>query len=187
MAGRGVGPTQLAYAAFYSTYDSGTWPRLWDAVARGVGGDLGGVAELAADYSGLVPYPPFALITCLDSDHAEGYEAWEVSGATVAARSARFGTVLANELLPCAYWPQGTYEPREVVAQGAPPILVIGSTGDAATPYESAVTVAEHLDSGALLTVEIDGHVAIGDSACATERATRYLVELAVPEPGARC
>jgi pimeloyl-ACP methyl ester carboxylesterase len=187
VAGRGVGPTQLAYAAFYSTYDSGTWPRLWDAVARGLGGDLGGVAELAADYSGLVPYPPFALITCLDSDHAEGYEAWEASGATVAARSARFGTVLANELLPCAYWPRGTYEPHEVVAQGAPPILVIGSTGDAATPYESAVTVAEHLDSGALLTVEIDGHVAIGDSACATERATRYLVELAVPEPGARC
>ena len=31
VAGAGVGPTQLAYAAFYATYDAATWPR---AVAR---------------------------------------------------------------------------------------------------------------------------------------------------------
>jgi hypothetical protein len=145
------------------------------------------VAALARDYTGLVAYAPFAIVTCLDGAHAEGYEAWVASAKSVAARSPRFGTTLANELLPCAYWPQGSREPHLVDAEGAPPILVIGSTGDAATPYESAVTVAENLESGALLTVEIDGHVAIGDSPCATERATRYLIDLAVPEPGARC
>lgn len=57
----------------------------------------------------------------------------------------------------------------------------------AATPYESAVDVAHSLTSGALLTVDLEGHVALGDSDCADERATRYLVDLIVPEPGARC
>jgi pimeloyl-ACP methyl ester carboxylesterase len=187
VGGDGVGPTQLAYAALYATYDAGTWPRLWSAVARGLGGDLGGVADLAEDYTGLVPYAPFAIVSCLDGEHATGYTAWQESGEPLVRRSARFGQVLVNELLPCAYWPQGAYEPHELEAAGAPPILVIGSTGDAATPYAAAVEVAGELTSGVLLTVDLDGHVAIGDSACATEVATRYLVDLAPPAPGTRC
>jgi hypothetical protein len=64
---------------------------------------------------------------------------------------------------------------------------VLGSTGDAATPYSQAERVARTLDSGALLTIEIDGHVALGDSDCATAAATRYLVDLTVPAPETRC
>jgi pimeloyl-ACP methyl ester carboxylesterase len=183
----GVGPTQLAYAAFYATYDADTWPVLWRAVAAGLAGDLGGVADLAAGFTGLVPYAPFAVITCLDSTHPIGFDAWQAAAAPVIRRSPRFGEILANELLPCARWPAGTYEPRPVDAEGSPPILVIGSTGDAATPYEAAVDVAGNLAAGVLLTVQIDGHVAIGDSDCATQQVTRYLVDLAVPAPGARC
>jgi hypothetical protein len=77
--------------------------------------------------------------------------------------------------------------PDAVDAGGAPPILVVGSTGDAATPYDTAVDVARQLRSGVLLTVELDGHVAIGDSACADAAVTRYLVDLTPPEVGARC
>ena len=101
--------------------------------------------------------------------------------------SPRFGRALSNELLPCAFWPQGTLEPTAVDAAGAPPILVVGSTGDAATPYDAAVTVADRLESGALLTVELDGHVAIGDSDCADATITGYLVDLTVPAVGTRC
>jgi hypothetical protein len=185
--GNGVGPTQLAYAAFFATYDRTTWPTLWAAVATGLAGDLAGVADLAGAYTRLVPYTPFAIISCLDGTHPRGYEAWQEAAARFAEKSPRFGLVLANELLPCAYWPDASYVPRTVRAAGAPPILVIGSTGDAATPYVSAVEVSRALDSGRLLTVDIDGHVAIGDSACAVDRATRYLIDLAVPERGARC
>ena len=64
---------------------------------------------------------------------------------------------------------------------------MVGSTGDAATPYETAVAVADRLDSGVLLTVELDGHVAIGDSDCADAAITRYLVDLTVPAAGTRC
>jgi predicted alpha/beta hydrolase family esterase len=72
-------------------------------------------------------------------------------------------------------------------SRGGPPILVIGSTGDAATPYEQAVAVARTLDSGRLLTVELEGHVALSSSDCAVEVATRYLVDLRLPPAGTRC
>ena len=63
---------------------------------------------------------------------------------------------------------------------------MIGSTGDAATPYEAGRRRwPRDLDRGALLTVELDGHIALGDSTCATEAATRYLVDL--DHAGAGC
>jgi pimeloyl-ACP methyl ester carboxylesterase len=183
----GIGPTQLAYAALYATYGVEYWSRLWAAVDDGLRGDFDGVADMAGSFTGLVAYAPFALVTCLDTPHAAGPEAWLADATEAAERSPRFGAVLANELLPCAYWPASRFVPHDVAAPGTPPILVLGSTGDAATPYSQAERVARTLDSGALLTIEIDGHVALGDSDCATAAATRYLVDLTVPAPETRC
>lgn len=186
-AAAGVGPTQLTYAAFYATYDGDTWPRLWQAVATGLDGDLTEIGALADSYTRLVAYAPFAIVSCLDGPHPSGFEAWQRAGDAVAEASPRFGRQLANELLPCAFWPAGNRSPAEVHADGAPPILVVASTGDAATPYDDGVRVARALTTGHLLTVDLAGHVAIGDSACATEAVTRYLVDLVVPSDGTRC
>lgn len=183
----GVGPTQLAYAAFSATYGSERWPLLWRALADGLAGDLFEVAEMARWFTGLVTYAPFALISCLDAPHPIGADAWRAAADRAATVSARFGRIAANELLPCAFWPQSTHRPHLVRARGAPPILVIGSTGDAATPFEQAERVADDLQRGALLTVDLAGHVALGDSACATKAATRYLVDLVTPAAGTRC
>jgi pimeloyl-ACP methyl ester carboxylesterase len=183
----GIGPTQLAYAAFSATYGPERWPLLWAALADGLAGDLAGVAEMADWFTALVSYTPFALVTCLDAPHPVGYAAWQDAADRAEATSSRFGRTAANELLPCAFWPPATLRPHRVMAPGAPPILVIGSTGDAATPFEQAERVALDLERGVLLTVELEGHIALGDSACATEAATRYLVDLTTPAAGARC
>lgn len=187
VTGSGVGPTQLAHAVFYATYDVQVWPRLWQAIADGLAGDLGRVAALARSFTGLVDYATFALVTCLDAPHPRTFEAWEADADELARRSPRFGRIVSYELLPCAWWPQSRFVPHPVVAEGTPPILVIGSTGDAATPYDQAVRVADTLAEGVLLTAELDGHVALGDSACVAEVATRYLVDLTAPAPGQRC
>jgi hypothetical protein len=183
----GVGPTQLAYAVFWATYDQDRWPDLWAAIDLGLDGDLSAIRDRAAAFTSLVPYAPFALVSCLDSAHATSYEAWQASAAAKQTESPRFGAVLANELLPCAFWPKATLPELVVTAAGAAPILVVGSTGDAATPYATAVEVARRLESGALLTVDQQGHVATGDSDCADAAITRYLVDLTVPSPADRC
>ncbi|MGH9084752.1 MAG: alpha/beta hydrolase [Acidimicrobiales bacterium] len=186
-ARRGISPTQLAYAVFSATYGRDRWPLLWDALRRGLDGDLGGVAEMADWFTSLVEYAPFAIVTCLDSRHPVGVDAWRTAADRAAAASERFGRIAANELLPCAHWPAGTYEPHPVSAPGVGPTLVIGSTGDVATPFEQAERVAAALAGGVLLTVDQAGHIAIDDSACVDDAVTRYLVDLAVPAPGSRC
>ncbi len=184
---QGVGPTQLAYAAFMSTYGEEHWSDLWDALAAGLEGDLEGVAAMAESFTSLVAYVPFALVTCLDSPHRVGPRAWRTDAARAARVSPRFGAVLSNELLPCAYWPQSRYRPHVVRAEGTPPLLVLGSTGDVATPFDQARRVARNLQQGVLLTIELDGHVALGASDCATAAAIRYLVDLSPPAPGTTC
>jgi pimeloyl-ACP methyl ester carboxylesterase len=183
----GVGPTQLAYAAFFATYGDEHWARLWQAIADGLAGDLRGIASMASDFTDLVPYTPFSLITCLDAPHRVTPGAWRLDALRGTRVSPRFGAILANELLPCAYWPQSSMRPHRVVAEGTPAILLLGSTGDAATPYEQARRVADDLAAGTLLTIRIDGHVALGASDCAAAAATRYLVDLTVPPPGTTC
>lgn len=186
-ASRGVGPTQLTYAAFMATYGDEHWPALWSALHRGLRGDLSGVAALADRFTGLVPYATFALVTCLDSEHSQGVGAWRRDALRAARTSRRFGATLANELLPCAFLPSSGLRPHRVTAAGSPPILVLGSTGDVATPYAQAVKVAGDLDAGVLLTVDVAGHVAIGASDCAEQAIEAYLVDGAVPAPDARC
>ncbi len=72
-------------------------------------------------------------------------------------------------------------------ADGAAPILVIGTTGDPATPYEWSVALAESLDSGSLYTVEGDGHTAYLSIPCVEPVVNAYLIDLELPEDGASC
>ena len=183
----GVGLTPLRYAVFMATYGSEHWPRLWRALHDGLQGDLDGIAEMSTSFTNLVAYAPFAIVTCLDAPHPVGPAQWRRDAAKAAKDSPRFGAALSNELLPCAYLPNSDLDPHSVRAPGTPPILVVGSTGDVATPYTQAVTVADHLQSGVLLTVDIDGHVALGASDCADAAITRYLVDGALPTAGSRC
>jgi len=76
-----------------------------------------------------------------------------------------------------------------VTAPGAPPILVVGSTGDPATPYANAVSVADQLESGVLVTLEGSAHTAYrnGGSACVDAAVDGYLLEGTAPAAGLTC
>lgn len=77
--------------------------------------------------------------------------------------------------------------PAPVHAKGAAPILVVGSTGDPATPYEWARSSAEHLDTGRLLTREGNGRAAHGRAAACTRIVDTYLLAGELPLPGRIC
>jgi pimeloyl-ACP methyl ester carboxylesterase len=72
-------------------------------------------------------------------------------------------------------------------AEGAPPILVIGNTGDPATPYEWSVAMADYLASAELFTVEAEGHTAFLTIPCVDRIVIDYLVDLVMPETGSSC
>ncbi|WP_237774465.1 alpha/beta hydrolase [Actinosynnema sp. ALI-1.44] len=88
----------------------------------------------------------------------------------------------------CAFWPvPNTSQPHEPKTTGLPQVMVISSTGDPATPYESGVKLAKAL-SAVLLTVEANSHTAfLGDNKCVNDAGAAYLIELKLPAEGTKC
>jgi hypothetical protein len=81
-----------------------------------------------------------------------------------------------------------TEEPITIDAAGAAPIVVIGTTGDPATPYEEAVALADQMESGVLITRVGDGHTAFGaGNQCVDSAVDAYYLEGTVPEDGLEC
>ena len=90
--------------------------------------------------------------------------------------------------LTCALWDAEPVPLRTPRAAGAPPILVIGNTGDPATPLKWSSALSKQLESGVLLTNDAEGHTAYlqGDF-CIEKTVNAYLLDLTVPAPGSHC
>jgi pimeloyl-ACP methyl ester carboxylesterase len=88
----------------------------------------------------------------------------------------------------CAFWPvPPTGTPHEIKVSGLPPILVVSTTNDPATPYQAGVDLARQL-GGTLVTFEGTQHtVVFQGNTCIDDIAARYLVDVTVPPPDTRC
>ncbi|WP_105968313.1 alpha/beta hydrolase [Streptomyces geranii] len=91
----------------------------------------------------------------------------------------------------CHDWPvTGRYDTPEVSAPGAAPVLVVGNTGDPATPYEGARKMADELGKGVgvMLTWKGEGHGAYGNgSDCVDSAVNTYLLDGTAPKDGKVC
>jgi pimeloyl-ACP methyl ester carboxylesterase len=74
-----------------------------------------------------------------------------------------------------------------VSAPGAPPIVVIGTTNDPATPLSGATALADQLPDARLVVFEGEGHTAYGRSDCVDDAVDEYLLTLNPPPDGMRC
>ncbi|RZS44141.1 alpha/beta hydrolase family protein [Herbihabitans rhizosphaerae] len=99
------------------------------------------------------------------------------------------GRGLNPALDPCAFWPApNTSMPHLPKIAGLPPVLVVSTTGDPATPYDAGVQLARALGGG-LLTFEATQHTAflVQDNKCVDDAGIGYLVDLRLPPPNTRC
>jgi pimeloyl-ACP methyl ester carboxylesterase len=88
----------------------------------------------------------------------------------------------------CAFWPvPPTSQPHELSVKDLPPILVVSTTNDPATPYEAGVILAKQL-GGTLVTYEGTQHtVVFQGNKCIDDIAAKYLIDVTVPPPDTRC
>ena len=78
--------------------------------------------------------------------------------------------------------------PGPLTAPGAPPILVVGTTGDPATPIQWGRDLAAALESGVFVEVDGTTHTSfLGRDECVDRIVTRYLVRLDTPADGTTC
>ncbi|UYQ65986.1 alpha/beta hydrolase [Streptomyces peucetius] len=130
-------------------------------------------------------------ITCADrSDRYTVDELLEAAPRFEAA-SPVFGDTMVWGALECTGWPvPGKAEHPDVRAPGAPPVLLVGNTGDPATPYEGAARMAAQLGKGVgvELTYKGEGHGAYNSgNTCVQGVVNAYLLDGEVPAPGRVC
>ncbi len=162
-----------------------TGPALDGFLAAVDRGDPSGFLDDAAGNAASSTPGAYKAVSCADGfDIASEAESIDQMTAMLEA-APRFGRL--NEGIRCDLWP-GEVEPLpELDSTGAPTILVVGSTLDPATPYESAIELDELLADSVLLTYDGTGHTIVGGDACINGYAIDYLVDLIPPPPGTVC
>jgi pimeloyl-ACP methyl ester carboxylesterase len=128
----------------------------------------------------------FQSVRCLDSQDNSVREAQE-RYTEVSADAPVLGAVAGPDLV-CALWPVPSAPKQPTIdGEGAPPIVVIGTTGDPATPYEYAENMADQLASGVLVAFNGEGHLAYGQSPCIDRIVASYLMADQVPADRTTC
>ncbi|MFE6749689.1 alpha/beta hydrolase [Kitasatospora purpeofusca] len=178
-------------------------PNSWNALSVGLqeaiqGGTGTTLLALADAYSGRDQQGHYSnqsaanrAISC--ADDKSRYTAADVQGLLPAFRQASpvFGDFTAWGLTSCTGWPvQGSADLPEVSAAGSAPIVVIGNTGDPATPYEGAGAMVRQLGPGVGVEVTLQGQGHGGydsGNACLKQAVDQYLLADKVPAEGTTC
>jgi pimeloyl-ACP methyl ester carboxylesterase len=178
-------------------YDQGAWQTLVDAMRDAVGGDGTALMQLADQYADRNPGGQYAgnimeviyAVNCLDKADTSDLAERKALADASEKEAPTWGPYLMWSSLPCGVWPvEATGKPEKVSAQGADPIVVIGTTRDPATPYEWSVRLRDQLAKASLITYDGDGHTAYARSnKCVDDAVDAYYLKGTVPRDGLRC
>ena len=190
---RRLGPGEFSLGVGAGLYSkSSGWPAIAAGLAAAQNGDGSILLQLSDSYLDRGPdgYKNVSeanfAVNCLDRPWPTDVAAYTALADRIGASAPRFGPAIALSGLGCASWPVPPVSaPHPVAGTGAPPVVVIGTTRDPATPYVWSVALAGQLDSGVLLTHEGDGHTVyrVGAPDCITEPVDRYLLTMKAPAP----
>jgi pimeloyl-ACP methyl ester carboxylesterase len=145
---------------------------------------VGGPLPLAPDAHGAT----FASILCNDMP-------WPGDRASLLADSERDGRAYplvgwGSLSQPCVFWNRPAVQLRTPTGQGVPPILMVQTERDPATPIEGALRAHHGFAGSRLLTVVNEGDhgaYAVGENDCVDRVVEAYLVDGLLPEEGQSC
>ncbi|WP_420093235.1 alpha/beta hydrolase [Mycolicibacterium sphagni] len=195
---RGLGYADAITATVMALYSPSLWRHLTDGLtelSKGRGDTLLDMADAYWNRDSQGHYSNsndvLTAVNCVDeppnTDRAKAID--EDRRGRQLAPFDSYGAFTGNAPLDaCAFWPvPPTSGPHTVSAPGLPPVLVVSTTHDPATPYQAGVELAKQL-GGALLTFNGTQHtVVFQGNKCVDKYAATYLIDLTVPPQGATC
>ena len=184
----------LTTAVSDAMYDESYWPQLQQALADLQDGDGEGILALYDDYYERTDdgkygneLEAYFAINCVDDPGTKDPDVLFGMQDEFAKVAPRLGASWILELQFCASWPVPAAPPVPVDAKGAGPIVVVGTTGDPATPLEGTRNTSEALENGHLIVVTADQHTGYGVNDCVDSAVDDYLVSLVVPKNELAC
>lgn len=193
--GRLLGADSLMTGIIAALYSQDSWTYLTQALDEALQGDPTTAFFLADFYNGREngvytdnSAEAFRAYNCMDypvEDDPTAEAATEAKIAEGAPTIAPYWTGPDS----CSGWPYPPTGTRgEIAAEGAGPILVIGTTNDPATPYEWSESLADQLENGVLITRVGEGHTGYNKgNLCVDGAVESFLLDDVVPEDGLRC
>lgn len=186
---RGVAYTAVANALYLQS----SWAGLAQALADAQDGDGQGLLDgfddyyqRAADGTYGDEIEAFFAISCLDDPGPRSVEGVDADVPRFLAAAPRLGASFAYGYV-CALWPADPVGTVDVTGAGNGPVVVIGTTGDPATPIESTEAMADTLADGRLIVVTADQHTGYGVNRCVDDAVDDYLIDLQPPTDGLAC
>jgi pimeloyl-ACP methyl ester carboxylesterase len=176
-------------------YSPNSWGELSSALRDAFGGQPDGLLALSDEIDGRQSDGSYnnliesnTAINCVDRPGlGPNMAAYAREAAAGAADGPTFGEFIDWGNVACADWPVAPeLAPGPINPAGAPPILVIGTLRDPATPYQWAQALAKEVN-GPLLTYNGDGHTAFLRSSCVDAVVKAYLTMLTTPVAGKTC
>lgn len=193
--GRLMGADALMTAIIAALYSEDSWEILTQALDEALQGDPSTAFRLADFYNGREngtyidnSTEAFRAYNCMDYP-VEDDPAAEAATEKKIAEGAPTIAPYWSGPDPCEVWPYPPTGTREkITAEGAGPIVVVGTTNDPATPYEWSESLADQLSEGVLITRVGEGHTGYNKgNVCVDEAVEAFLLEDVVPEDGLRC
>ena len=182
---RTLSETMMVLGTASAMYDNATgWPKLRKAIAQAQEGFGDKFLELADEYTGRqadgsYPNNEFdsgAVIDCLDVDEPRTIAQIRRDAKSFAEQAPLFGPYLAYGGLTCKYFGQSQ---GDIIAptKTTNPIVVIGTTGDPATPYEWAQGLNKVLTNSILVSLTGEGHTGQGQgNACVDDQIDDFFL-----------
>jgi hypothetical protein len=179
-------------AALYTTQD---WQPLTASLTAAMKGNPAGLLTLSDQIDGRHPDGSYdnliesnMAINCVDRPSLGPISAYAAAAIAAAKNDGpTFGEFIGWGNVACADWPVAAeLAPGPIAPAGSPPIMVVGTLRDPATPYRWAQALAKEA-KGPLLTYDGDGHTAFLQSSCVDAIVKAYLVSLRTPTVGTTC
>lgn len=182
-SGRLLSERMMVLGTASAMYDSQTgWPQLRRAIAEAQKGYGDTFLKLADEYTGRqndgsYPNNEFdsgAVIDCLDFNEPRSVQQIRDDAKEFATKAPLFGPYLAYGEVTCAFFNKESEIVIELITT-ANPVIIIGTTGDPATPYQWAQGLQKLLASPSLITRSGEGHTGQGQgSDCVDNLVNKY-------------
>jgi len=196
-AGRPATPGVVNLALGEALKNEAFWPDLSQALEQAQNGQGDGLVYLADEYLGRKAdgqyeggFEIYFAVSCLDQSWPHDPNAVLDAARATGVKYPRIGEAIVSDYVRCALWPTPSQplKPVPTTIKGLPPIVVISTTGDPATPYENGVKVAQRLPGAVLITNKGEQHTIFAQGKdCVDEPVVSYLADLEVPKDGLTC
>ena len=194
--GRLIDDGMLRTAMVTTLYAQSSWPfltRMFDELQEGVTDTAIFLVDFYYDREGGVyqnnSMEAFIAINCLDYPVESDPAVLEAQADQLREAAPYTARPSGDGDLVCMNWP---YPPKlnkgPVRGEGANPVVILGTTGDPATPYNWSVSLNEQLENSVLLTLVGEGHLAYDERVtCINDPVDTYFVTGDLPEDGITC